>query len=172
MNMVVDSICSALKTHLETQDNQVDIAGKPLRALPVASPEVIDQCEHALGFALPPLLKAIYLNVANGGFGPGYGIGSAMGLVDLYRFCMEPDPAEPRDEWCPTWLAFCDWGCNVHSVIACAQADYPVFFYDPLSLLDNEETSLASIYESSPKRPLAQWFEAWMAGTDFWQVGY
>lgn len=31
-----------------------------------------------LGFALPPLLQLLYSNIANGGFGPGYGIIGAL----------------------------------------------------------------------------------------------
>jgi hypothetical protein len=47
----------------------------------------------SLGFALPPLLRALYTHVANGGFGFGYGIRGAIGgfdedssntIVDLY----------------------------------------------------------------------------------------
>jgi SMI1/KNR4 family protein SUKH-1 len=39
-----------------------------------ASHEGIAAAERRLGFVLPPLLKRLYLEVANGGFGPGPGI--------------------------------------------------------------------------------------------------
>jgi hypothetical protein len=39
-----------------------------------ASEEVIGEAERGLGFPIPDLLKACYLNVGSGGFGPGYGI--------------------------------------------------------------------------------------------------
>ncbi len=35
--------------------------------------------EAVLGFPLPPLLRALYTEVANGGFGPGVGIRGALG---------------------------------------------------------------------------------------------
>src|SRR5579859_3133146 len=39
-----------------------------------ASEKVLQETEARLGFALPPLLRALYATVANGGFGPGQGI--------------------------------------------------------------------------------------------------
>lgn len=42
--------------------------------VPTAAPAVVDAAEASFGFVLPPLLHAIYTHVANGGFGPGYGI--------------------------------------------------------------------------------------------------
>lgn len=43
-------------------------------AYPPASEELMKRTEKALGFTLPPLLRALYMQVANGGFGPGLGI--------------------------------------------------------------------------------------------------
>ena len=44
-----------------------------------ATQEQIQQTEHLLGFALPPLLVALYSALANGGFGPGYGLRGMVG---------------------------------------------------------------------------------------------
>lgn len=41
---------------------------------PPASDALIHQTEAALGAGLPPLLRRLYAEVANGGFGPGYGL--------------------------------------------------------------------------------------------------
>lgn len=42
--------------------------------LPPASEALLQQTEERLGFPLPPLLRALYAHVANGGFGPGTGL--------------------------------------------------------------------------------------------------
>jgi SMI1/KNR4 family protein SUKH-1 len=67
-------------------------------AYPPASLEQLQATEAALGFPLPPLLRALYAEVANGGFGPGAGISGALGgygsrtdepastIVDDYHF--------------------------------------------------------------------------------------
>ena len=41
---------------------------------PPATPEALDAAEARMGAALPPLLRRLYGEVANGGFGPGSGI--------------------------------------------------------------------------------------------------
>ncbi len=48
-------------------------------AYPPASEEQLTATEAALGFLLPPLLRALYKEIANGGFGPGVGIQGAIG---------------------------------------------------------------------------------------------
>lgn len=46
---------------------------------PPATEEQLRATEEALGIALPPMLRALYTQVANGGFGPAYGITGARG---------------------------------------------------------------------------------------------
>jgi len=56
--------------------------GHPQRhgfAYPPASEEQLRATETTLGFLLPPVLCALYAEVANGGFGPGGGIQGALG---------------------------------------------------------------------------------------------
>jgi len=38
-----------------------------------AAPAEVDAAEAALGFGLPSLLRRLYVEIGNGGFGPGYG---------------------------------------------------------------------------------------------------
>ncbi|MGP3934211.1 SMI1/KNR4 family protein [Nonomuraea sp. KM88] len=42
--------------------------------LPVASSEAVAEAEAAIGYPLPSLLRRLYLEVGNGGFGPRGGI--------------------------------------------------------------------------------------------------
>jgi hypothetical protein len=46
---------------------------------PPASEEQLQATEEALGIPLPPMLRALYAQVANGGFGPACGITGACG---------------------------------------------------------------------------------------------
>jgi hypothetical protein len=45
---------------------------------PPASEERLRATEARLGCCLPPLLRALYANIANGGFGPGLGLRGAL----------------------------------------------------------------------------------------------
>jgi hypothetical protein len=47
-------------------------------AFPPATEQELQETERLLGFTLPPLLRAMYENIANGGFGPGGGIRGAI----------------------------------------------------------------------------------------------
>lgn len=55
----------------------------PVFALSPATEEQIIETEQQLGFLLLPLLRQLHLQIANGGFGPGYGIIRAIGGFPL-----------------------------------------------------------------------------------------
>jgi hypothetical protein len=67
---------------------------------PPASEEQLQITENVLGYSLPPLLRMVYAEVANGGFGPGYGITGAWGgfsvngdgRYDTIDRCTDTDP--------------------------------------------------------------------------------
>lgn len=64
---------------------------------PPATKEQLQATEEALGIALPPMLRALYTQVANGGFGPAYGItGARGGYAGRYQTidrCTDTNPA-------------------------------------------------------------------------------
>lgn len=66
-----------------------EVSDRPERfdfAFPPATEEQVQATETRLGFALPPLLRNLYLQVANGGFGPGTGFpGVKGGYQGLYH---------------------------------------------------------------------------------------
>lgn len=75
---------------------------------PPATEEQLRTSEAALGFPFPPLLRAIYLQIANGGVGPRRGIMGAMGgfvdnmgnIVEMYLW--------RKQEFQPIDLAECE----------------------------------------------------------------
>lgn len=72
--MTATDLIHRLRERLTADPFSRDIMGNRFRASPPASPAAVARAEAALGFALPTTLRAIYLDVANGGFGPGYGV--------------------------------------------------------------------------------------------------
>jgi len=120
-----------------------------------AEPEEIASTETALGFRIPPLLRRIYLEVADGGFGPAYGFyplrpGQKETLVEA-RNKLAADPAWPR-----LLLPICDWGCAIWSCLDCRTDDGPVV--TPAGEDGFRDTG----------RDLRSWLGAWLAGTDLW----
>jgi hypothetical protein len=79
------------------------------RPLPApATPQALDDAEARMGAAIPPLLRRLYAEVANGGFGPGSGIIGIKGgwpddhgrtIEDLFEMMSEGDPDEPTWNW-------------------------------------------------------------------------
>jgi len=144
---------------------------------PVTATELA-QAEALLGFPLPPLLKSIYLEVGNGGFGPGYG---------LFRLHNEEDPGALRtDSLITTYLALrsltpeqftrywvngededksrprvlpekvvmiCEWGCNIYSYLDCSTFGCPVLRLD-------HNTSMRKLTPESPS--FSQWLDDWL----------
>jgi hypothetical protein len=121
----------------------------------------VQEAEARMGFPLPPLLAKLWVEVANGGFGPGYGL---LGVNN--------EPASPLSMSIPNvylqWIAdgslkwrlkivpICDWGCGIHTGADCSTAAGLI------------------IHLSASGRKLegyafAQWMEDWVNGIDLWE---
>lgn len=96
----------------------------PLPPLPTATPEAIFEAENVIGYPLPRLLRRLYLEAGNGGFGPGRGILGVRGGVpdndweDLVQLHLASQ-ADPESLWSPWLIGIYDWGCAVWSLIDC-----------------------------------------------------
>lgn len=135
---------------------------------PPAAPSVVAEAEQRLGFALPPFLRTLYLEVGNGGFGPGCGLwglagGHAVwdpwgpdgadiveahltGLAELGSRGLTPPGRR---------LPLCDWGCCNGSVLDCATPEGEVIFI---------QDGLCEVNEGA----LRQYILDWAKGVDLW----
>ncbi len=125
-------------------DKDADLSKFPLMnnfAYPQATETDVAITEQALGFTLPPLLRQLYTQVANGGFGPGYGLNGVIGgfgnilpasylstkrqyrLVDIGMY--ERRQAATQLLELPVYvfpdrvLELCHWGCAIYSYLDC-----------------------------------------------------
>ncbi|MFD8218375.1 SMI1/KNR4 family protein [Streptomyces sp. NPDC059697] len=83
--------------------------------------EAVTEAEELIGFPLPPLLRRLYLEVANGGFGPAEGIlgvreGAPQGdwndLAEIYQ-----DGPDPSGQIPAGLVPVYDWGCTIWSLV-------------------------------------------------------
>lgn len=155
----------------------------PGAAPPPLDEESVAQAEEALGFRLPPLLRRVYLEVANGGVGPAYGLlplvddgrprdeNDYVGepLVERYEVFRLEDPKYPAWSWPEQLLPFNVWGCGILSCIDCSTAEGAVWTFDPHMLGEEERTSdaLARTHVS-----LREWLVDWLVGVDMWELMY
>ena len=109
---------------------------EPLPATLVpASEEAVQEAERVLGLPLPPLLRRLYLEVGNGGFGPGYGLlklsyNSEYTGLSMYRRARE-DASHNWSSFPPSLFPVCTWGCGIYSFIDCSSPDGLMWGWDP-----------------------------------------
>ena len=130
------------------------------------------RCEQELGFALPPLLGRIYTEVANGGFGPGYGFLGLYGgvtnedrhtLAEFHRGTAQASFRKRFPEWPSQTIRVCNWGCAMYSCIDCATSDFQVWHFEPNP--SAEELGFVNCLIPH-KRGFDAFLEAWLDGVD------
>jgi hypothetical protein len=126
-----------------------------------ATEYAIEEAERAIGFPLPALLRRLYLEVANGGFGPfcavigvnkdGYSAWEPrerLALAEVYADCHDPEMKLLPDGMVPVL----NWGCRRCSCVDCTIPSGPVYHF------------VGDYHSLQPDMPsLAEWFAAWLA---------
>lgn len=127
-----------------------------------ATDEQIAATEKLLGYALHPLLKRLYREVANGGFGP-----DTWRLMPMERWTMCPHgavpPGQPRP-WPDGVVAVMDVGCGMLSAVDCADpgGEGRVLLMDPNAFGSGEPEAWWL-----DAATLAQWLEGWLDGSSW-----
>ncbi|MFJ9683571.1 hypothetical protein ACIRP2_36890 [Streptomyces sp. NPDC101194] len=124
---------------LKAQTEQVagyfaDAPREPM--FPPVTPGAVEAAEHAVGRRLPELLRRIYTEVGNGGFGPGGGLASltagqrAPGHLADWP-CSVDRHARNRAAGLPaSWLYLTSGGCTMEWHVSLLAAENPVLLYD------------------------------------------
>ncbi len=142
-------------------------------AFPRATVAMITVAEEELGFRLPRLLRAVYLHVGNGGFGPGHGligVGGAEPYISTHESVLDLYDREIRgnrsvesrgDLWPEELLPICDYGCASFACVDCSRRSARVLRFDTDAYLGAEEPCRRkSLRVESPS--LREWFEEWL----------
>jgi hypothetical protein len=147
---------------------------KPSR--PAATRE-LQAAERAIGFKLPELLRAIYLSVGNGGFGPEYGVVGTKGgakldgctLETCYQNMVNLETENSVWRWPKRLLPLASYGCGMWSCVDCEYKKLPMILWDPNNLdaeLDGADARLDwgnAFWDQG--QSFKSWLEAWLAGT-------
>jgi hypothetical protein len=143
---------------------------------PPATKNQLWETEALLGFSLPPTLRSLYTEIANGGFGPAYGIRGAVGgfadatgtVVEHYQgrtesrslldLDLEAELAQgegevvvPFDQWPRMLISICEWGCAIQICLDCITGR--VFRVEPSRMGYHITREAASLEE---------WLKKWM----------
>lgn len=135
-----------------------------LPVLPVAPVTAVDEAERIISHRLPLLLRRLYLEVGNGGFGPGYGILGLRGghRDDIHRGALDlyPSALNRSSEHWPVLpgnlLPICSWGCGIYSFIDCSQPQGQIWGWDPNPGPADERALYKQPYT------LGEWLDRWV----------
>jgi hypothetical protein len=134
---------------------------EPLPRILPATVSAVQRAESLLGAMLPDLLRRLYMEVSNGGFGPAYGI---LGLDGGFRDDMKRtavDILECRGDWpgMPgSLLPLCYWGCAIYSFVHCPSGR--IFGWDPNPVAPDDDVPF---FEQ--EYILGAWLAAWLDGS-------
>lgn len=124
--------------------------------------------EKRLGFKLPNLLRKLYLEVSNGGFGPGYGLLSfgngakneqGQDIVEIYEEFRKDNPTDPLWKWPEKFLPVCKLGCGMYICVDCSTEEGATIWFEPNPRCYDEPLSDYLIPKTSSTE---QWLAAWL----------
>ncbi|MEV6702329.1 SMI1/KNR4 family protein [Streptomyces sp. NPDC051453] len=126
-----------------------------------ASPEDVAAIERTVGHPMPGLLKRIYLEVCNGGFGPWEAV-SLTDTGDWFSDCEDinmayRDFSDPERGLPSGLVPLMDRGCAMWALVDFKTADGQMWDWDPN--LCCKEDALAPL-----SQPLAEWLADWLRG--------
>jgi hypothetical protein len=164
-------LVAELKLKLSRNSLHADLASDQ-KIFPPLGETMVAQAEQILGFQLSGTLRRIYAEVANGGFGPGYGLlglkdgarnESGEDVVALYKEFSRNDPKDPLWSWPKGLLPVGHLGCGMFCCVDATHSDGPVIWFEPNPHSDGATWTDSFI-------PLAkstnEWLLAWLDGED------
>nr|BFD96370.1 hypothetical protein KitaXyl93_77300 [Kitasatospora sp. Xyl93] len=139
---------------------------------PLTNAEV-EQVERQLGYQLPPLLRRIYTEIGDGGFGPEGGLASLTPRHIPYWH--RPDwpcatslhTRGPKYGRPPSWLFLTGGGCSMQWHVSLIAIDNPVLLWDADGWEpDWGENPHDGLCYAAPS--LRQWLWTWADGGNVW----
>ncbi len=148
-----DELILALQDKNRTQERSGSGGyNKPWRS--VASPEDLLFVERKLGLQLPPFLRRVYLEVADGHFGPGYGLFRLSGNLDsVLSETLDKRELSP-ETWHQNLICLCTFGCTFYAALDCGSELGPVYSYEEHD----------GVYSSPEAGSIRDWLAAWVQG--------
>jgi hypothetical protein len=129
-------------------------------SLPPLEPAKVDAvttCEATIGRPLPRLLRRCYLELGDGGFGPGYGL---VPIADLAPSYLDPGSTQWFPGQARNLLTICHWGCGITSLVDLRDPYGPMWAMDPNPVSGDERASALFRQDMTLALWLLRWTES------------
>ncbi|MFC9824906.1 hypothetical protein ACFWG6_16350 [Streptomyces erythrochromogenes] len=135
----------------------------------------VDEAERGLGRRLPRLLRRVYTEIADGGFGPDCGLASlargnrAPGHLHDWTSAVDVHERNRAVDGVPaSWFFLTGGGCSMEWYVSLAAVDHPVLLYDADGwVADWGEDPHDGLRHATAS--LRHWLWTWADGDDVWE---
>ncbi|MFD0263895.1 SMI1/KNR4 family protein [Kitasatospora indigofera] len=145
----------------------------PDQPFPPVTKTEVEQVERELGYGLPLLLRRVYTEVGDGGFGPENGLASLMPrrIPEWYQpdwpCATSPDTRHPEWGLPASWLFLTGGGCSMQWHVSLIAIDNPVLLWDADGWEpDWSENPHDGLRYAAPS--LREWLWTWADGGNVW----
>lgn len=173
MPRTAQDILDKLKQRVMDPVHATDDNPHPAKIFRPATSRLVGSSEKKLGFPLPQLLRRIYLEVGNGGFGPFYGFLGLDGgagfeggrtLLAKYKELRNLKSENRLWKWPNRLLPLCSFGCGCWVCIDCKDPKLRLFMFDPNTLEEELEGDDAKVNWASAFWNMGEFFLSWLDG--------
>ena len=164
--VVADNQAGRVSPDLVAKANRIDAAmSTPVEVVlpPPADPAALELAEKELGFSLPAVLRRAYLEVADGGFGPGGGLLGVAEVASAYARMRRGDEL-PRGRAWPERLVPLVAADPGYDCVDAASPAGRIVAWDPdgLGEFSGEKAWNRSFGDVAPS--VEAWLEVWVGG--------
>jgi len=160
--MVDDELIQRLNARIRIAPSTDCQQHPPIVARPPLLPEELEDFERESGIRLPKILRRIYAEVGDGGFGPDWGINPLRGTsemsVEVWDHLERQEWEQgPPAGWPDPLIRICEIGCNAYYGIDCTTDEGNVIIVDPLQGTEDPVTWLKPLNKS-----VGDWLGEWV----------
>ena len=155
-------LVALLRQRAKVPETRTSVRSTSVRLGVPATEEEILAAESAIGARLHPVLRRMYADIGNGGFGPGYGLLrlNRKAPNEFPRSLLETYADFQRGGVAKRILPLWEWGDSIWSCLDTGSPDARIVTHD--SVVGPTETRFT----------LQSWLEAWGSGLDLWKEIY
>lgn len=158
---------TAIKQRALNPDTRIDMNIGVSDLPPVLSQQDIEKFEQEIGYQLPSLLKQLFLQVGNGGFGPGYGLFSLVSSTEENMLDFTKDFVECEfDFWKISHIPLIHWGCGIYTFMDLANPGANLQVFDGNNY-DEENPEFNGLFEIP--HTLESFLQAWVNDVNLWE---